>query len=216
VKAKALTPDELANLLAAIPDAHRPFFAFMARTGLRVSEAVAVRWSDLDATHLHVTRRFYKGAFAPPKSKFGKRAIPLAPALARDLWAWRKVTEYAADDDLVFPNRQGLPLDRTFLFNRVLKPAARTAGVPWAGFHTLRHTCATMLLRGGLSPKQAQIWLGHHSPAFTLAVYVHLLPEDVPALDVLDVMLPVSLPVAAEAVVAIATDPPQTPMVAAV
>jgi Phage integrase family len=67
-----------------------------------------------------------------------------------------------------------------------LKPAAKRAGVPWAGFHTLRHTCATMLFRGGLNAKQVQMWLGHHSPAFTLAVYVHLLPDDLPDPTFLD------------------------------
>ena len=63
---------------------------------------------------------------------------------------------------------------------RVLKPAARRAGVPWAGFHTFRHTNATMLFRHGLNAKQVQMWLGHHSPAFTLATYVHLLADDLP------------------------------------
>jgi hypothetical protein len=37
-----------------------------------------------------------------------------------------------------------------------------------------------MLFRHGLNAKQAQMWLGHHSSAFTLAVYVHLLPDDLP------------------------------------
>jgi integrase len=62
-----------------------------------------------------------------------------------------------------------------------LKPAARRAGLDWVGFHTLRHTCATLLLTSGdANAKQVQMWLGHHSPAFTLATYVHLLPEDLP------------------------------------
>jgi hypothetical protein len=55
-----------------------------------------------------------------------------------------------------------------------------------AGFHTLRHTCATMLFRNGLNAKQVQMWLGHHSPAFTLATYVHLLPDDLPDAAFLD------------------------------
>jgi len=67
----------------------------------------------------------------------------------------------------------------------VLTPAAKTAGVPSCGFHTLRHTCGTLLFRQGLNAKQVQLWLGHHSPAFTLATYVHLLPEDLPVIDVL-------------------------------
>jgi hypothetical protein len=37
-----------------------------------------------------------------------------------------------------------------------------------------------MLFRHGLNAKQVQMWLGHHSPAFTLATYVHLLPDDLP------------------------------------
>ena len=37
-----------------------------------------------------------------------------------------------------------------------------------------------MLFRHGLNAKQTQVWLGHHSPAFTLATYVHILPDDLP------------------------------------
>lgn len=58
--------------------------------------------------------------------------------------------------------------------------------MPWPGPHRLRHTCATMLFRHGLNAKQMQLWLGHHSPAFTLATYVHLLADDLPKPDFLD------------------------------
>lgn len=60
------------------------------------------------------------------------------------------------------------------------RPQARRAARPWAGFHTLRHTCATLLFGRGLNAKQAQVWLGHHSPAFTLETHVHLLSDDLP------------------------------------
>ena len=83
-------------------------------------------------------------------------------------------------------SQSGGCLDASNVAARVLKPAARRAGVPWAGFHTFRHTCATMLFRYGLNAKQAQMWLGHHSPAFTLATYVHLLPDDLPDPGFLD------------------------------
>jgi hypothetical protein len=43
-----------------------------------------------------------------------------------------------------------------------------------------------MLFQRGVNPKQAQVWLGHHSPAFTLAVYTHLLSGDLPDVDLLD------------------------------
>src|SRR5207248_11513181 len=91
-----------------------------------------------------------------------------------------------ADAAPLFPSKTGGLLDSSNVFSRVLKPAARAAGVPWAGFHTLRHTCATILFRGGLNAKQVQVWLGHHSPAFTLATYVHLIADDLPDATFLD------------------------------
>lgn len=69
-------------------------------------------------------------------------------------------------------------------------PAGSVAGVPWAGLHTLRHTAATHLFSRGANAVQVQRFLGHHSPAFTLAVYVHLLPDDLPDTEFLDVFAP--------------------------
>ena len=68
------------------------------------------------------------------------------------------------------------------LASRVLKPAARRAGVYWASFHTFRHTAASAFFRAGFNAKQVQLVLGHHSPAFTLATYVHLIDDDLPEL----------------------------------
>ena len=80
---------------------------------------------------------------------------------------------------LVFPSKTGGYLDTTNLY-RWWNKAADAAGVEWAGFHTLRHTCATRLFRTGWNAKQVQLMLGHHSPAFTLSVYVHVLDEELP------------------------------------
>jgi integrase len=132
---------------------------------------------DLGRRRLTVRRRFYRGSFAPPKSKYGLREIPLSAGVARELW---RIRGSASEDTPVFPGRRpGMPLDASTAF-RAVKSAAKAAGVGWAGPHTLRHTCATRLFRAGLNAKQVQLWLGHHSPAFTLATYVHLLADDLP------------------------------------
>jgi integrase len=89
-------------------------------------------------------------------------------------------------EGLVFHSAVGTVIDSSKLMSRVLKPAGRRAGVPWVGFHTFRHTCATTLFRRGLNAKQVQVWLGHHSPAFTLATYVHFLDDDLPDASFLD------------------------------
>jgi integrase len=184
-EAKALTEDELRALLAEIPDEWRVFFELLAHTGLRIGEAVALTWADVDfgKRRLHVRRRLYRGRFDAPKSRYGCRVVPLTEGLGRALWPLRGT---ASDGAPVFSTRDGTYLDPSNVAARVLKPAAKRAGLPWAGFHTLRHTCATMLFRHGLNAKQVQMWLGHHSPAFTLATYVHLLPDDLPDPGFLD------------------------------
>ena len=89
-------------------------------------------------------------------------------------------------DALVFPGRNGAPLDASVAF-RAVKTAAVKAGVPWAGLHTLRHTCASLLFARGENPKTIQRWLGHHRASFTLDTYVHLIESELPdGLDVED------------------------------
>ena len=72
-----------------------------------------------------------------------------------------------------------MPLRPNNLSRRTLKPAAEEVGAPWAGFHTFRHTCASMLIADGRNVVQVQRWLGHHSPAFTLSTYAHLMDDGV-------------------------------------
>jgi len=58
-------------------------------------------------------------------------------------------------------------------------PARTAAALDWAGLHALRHTCASLLIDEGRSPVQIAAWLGHHSPAFSMAVYGHLMDDGV-------------------------------------
>jgi hypothetical protein len=63
---------------------------------------------------------------------------------------------------------------------RKRRRGSRRVAETWVGFHTFRHTCATMLFRNGWNAVQVQKFLGHADPGFTLSTYVHLLPEDLP------------------------------------
>lgn len=119
-----------------------------------------------------------KGHLGPPKSRYGRRDVPIHATLATALAQARRDSEWPHDHDLVFPAGNGQPLMPRNLRRRVLKPAAQKAGFPWVGFHTFRHTCASLLFAEGRNAVQVQRWLGHHSAAFTLATYVHLLDDD--------------------------------------
>ena len=78
---------ELALLLAQIPPRHVLFFTFLAQTGLRVSEAIGLQWSDLDLgrRRVHARRRIYRGTVALPKSRYGVRDVPITQAIAQTL-----------------------------------------------------------------------------------------------------------------------------------
>jgi integrase len=179
---KALTTVELGAFLLVCPERWQTFFRLLSATGLRVSEAFALRWRDFDFDgsdpQLRVRRAYVRGRFGPPKSKYGKRSIPIDHALVVELRGRREAAEWSDDDNLVFPASNGEPLRQENVRRRVLDPTAQEAGVPWAGFHAFRHTCATRLFAAGRNAVQVQRWLGHHSPAFTLATYVHLLDDD--------------------------------------
>jgi integrase len=177
---RAMTSGQLASLLRVAPTRHRLMFELMAATGVRISEAVALRVGDLtlngERPVVHVRRAFVRGGFKPPKSRYGRRQVPIDHALVRAL---RKATATGTDQRaLLFPDPTGEPLHASNLLMRAFKPAAEEAGVPWAGFHTLRHTCATRLFGAGRNAVQVQRWLGHSDPGFTLRTYVHLLDDD--------------------------------------
>lgn len=179
---KAMTVLQLRALLDEIPPEWRLFFEFMAHTGLRIGEMIEVRWGrDLvvDASPvLRVRWQFADGQVREPKTRHGKRDIPLSPRLVD------RLVEAAGgepmDGDLVFTTSGGTRVDRRNIYNHVLGPAAKRAGLDWVTLHTFRRTCASLLFApadrggGGKNVKQVQAWLGHHSAAFTLQQYVHL------------------------------------------
>ena len=87
----------------------------------------------------------------------------------------------------MFSTTGGAPVRDDAFRNNVWTPLLRRAGLRYRKPHTLRHTFASMLIEAGEPLNYVQQQLGHHSPAFTLAVYGHLLPRgDRRAVDRLD------------------------------
>ena len=138
------------------------FVEFLAQSGLRIREAIALRWGDVDfgRGRVKVQRRLYRGVFAPPKTRYGRRQVRFSKRMARALAARRETLGHPGESEPLFASTPGTPLDASNIASDVFKPAAPDAlGWGWATFHTLRHTCATMLFRHGLNAKQVQMWL---------------------------------------------------------
>ncbi len=188
-KAKAMTRVELRLVLAALPAQWRPFFTFLGQTGLRISEAIGLRWEDVELgskrPHVKVRRQIYKGVERELKSAKSEREVPLTPGMVASLLELRG-KRYGGPHAPVWSTQHGRPLDAHNVRNRVLRPVATELGLPWVGFHTFRHTCATLLFAGGKDVVQVQTWLGHADPAFTLRTYISLKDEGVGSADFLD------------------------------
>jgi integrase len=185
---KVFSPEQLAIVIGLAPERHRLLLELLAATGLRISEAIALQrlhvQLDSPDPEVCVRRALVRGRIEPPKTKHGRREVRLPDSLAVKFRAHLAAEPDQDSTAILFPNESGAPLDPTNLRPRVLKPLVRKAGAPWAGFHTFRHTFASLHLRRGTNLLQLSRALGHHSPAFTLTRYTHLLPGDeAPALD---------------------------------
>jgi integrase len=135
-----------------------------------------------DQPRIQVRRAIVDGELTGPKSRHGRRSIPISTALAARL---QPIAAGRRETDLLFVGAQGATLRPGNLRYRVMIPAAERAGVPWARFHTLRHTCAALLIEAGASALRLQRWMGHHSAAFTLDTYGHLMQDGLgPSLEV--------------------------------
>jgi integrase len=195
---RALSREQLAAFLALVHPRHRVMFRFLAATGLRVSELIGLLWSHLHLDgsdpHVRIRRAIVRGRVQPPKSRHGKRIVPLDAEIVAALREHRRFSNWSGDKDLVFPSQVGTPLNPDNVRRRTLKPLAEEIDASWAAFHTFRHTAASMLFARGANVVQVQRWLGHHSPAFTLEIYVHLLDSDLGGPLVLSAELPDSHP----------------------
>jgi integrase len=183
---RAMTIPELHLVLGALPPEWRLMFELLAHSGLRIGEAIELRWGrDLileERPRIKLRWQFADGRVCEPKTRYGKRDIPLSPGLTRKLLLAKPPN---SDGQLVFASSFGTRLNRHNLYRDVLGPAVRSVGLPWVTLHTFRHTCASLLFAppehggGGKNAKQIQEWLGHHSPAYTLREYVHLIDAGV-------------------------------------
>jgi integrase len=172
----------------AMDTPYGPVMHFIAYTGVRRGEAVALKWANVDLERAIVsitqTAQRFKGkgiVFEPTKSAAGRRGITLDSGTVDMLRAHRGAQLLLAaelggaldDMGLVFPSPFGGPVDPSVI-TRNFEKLARKAGCLGLRLHDLRHGHAAGLIRAGMHPKVVQDRLGHASAAFTMQVYGHI------------------------------------------
>jgi integrase len=190
---KPLSPTQVRALLAAArEDRLEGLYVLAIHTGLRQGELLGLKWTDIDFNSgtLSVQRSLdADGTFNPPKRNKSRRTVKLTLQAMDALRLHRKRQNEERlkaakweDHSLVFPNRAGKPMDHNNLYHRDFKSLLKRAQL-WSEdkdkrftFHSLRHTCATLLLSKNVNPKIVQEMLGHATITQTMDTYSHVMP----------------------------------------
>jgi integrase len=173
VERTILKPEQVLAIVNELEEPYATFVLFLAITGLRVGEAVGVRWSDMEGTALHVHRRIYEGKAGEVKTKKSRRTLPLPEELIDRMKA-------LPSGDYIFRTRAGSPMNPKNAAHRHLRPALRKLGIHLGGWHDFRHTFTTILLKE-YPLKAVSMALGHANTKITTDVYQHIDSEDLRA-----------------------------------
>jgi len=182
-EAKDVSPEEAVAILDEIePPLVRCLVILLSATGLRSSEALALRWHDLkfEVGQISIERGFVDGRIGDPKSIASRARVEMTRALAAVMLEWRKQTTFAADNDYVFASerkkgtqpRLGSMISTDYVRPAAIKAKVITADCPRFGLHNMRHGLATFLAERGTDPKVIQRML-RWSSARMLQWYFH-------------------------------------------
>jgi integrase len=170
------SPAEAAALIAALRAEDRALWGSAFYAGLRRGELRALLWDDIDLADglIHVERSMNSyGDAGQPKSRTGRRAVPIVAAL-RDLLVEHKLVT-RRETGLAFGPSAAQPFTPTAVRKRALT-AWRRAGLTPIGLHECRHNFASLLIAAGVNAKAIASYLGHASIQTTFDLYGHLMP----------------------------------------
>jgi integrase len=179
---RTLSAEEIGRLVAAA--AGTAFLALVTvaiACGARRGELLGAKWDDLDVKRgtLSIRRSLEqtKAGVAEKTPKSGKSRIVHLPETSLETLRRHRVAQGRISPGYIF---LGDPAGNPWTPQKVsdgFRALAKKAKIVGASFHTLRHTCASMLLAQGVHPKVVQEMLGHSTIAITMDLYSHSTPS---------------------------------------
>ena len=187
-EAMTLTPEQTLAVLSYLEEPEKTLTLLIAVTALRISEALGLRWSDVDYEKhcIRVQRAFRLGKIKGTKTRASKALVPMCLVLAEFMKAWQSETCYADADDYVFPSvklrgtkpRTGGMISKTYLRRAAVRSGVLKVGEKVRfGFHNFRHSLSTYLVEKGEDPKTVQGILRLAKATTALDIYTHVVPE---------------------------------------
>ena len=189
-----MTPELAKSILGAIRGDHfEALYTTLLGTGLRVGEAVGLRWSDIDfddetiAVRRTLLRLRGKFTLSETKTARSRRTVPMVRPVRDALIEHREVqnlermmlgAEWQGEawGGLVFTNLKGAPLCAIHAL-KCFRRSLQRAGLPPVRLHDLRHGAASLLAALGVPPRDVMDILGHANIQTTLGLYTHSTTE---------------------------------------
>jgi integrase len=150
--------------------------------GLRISECLALRWSDVDWLNgkLRVERAIVRQRVDDVKTIYSGRLMSVDADMLAVLKAWRQTTQFSGDEDWIFasPSKLGrLPLSYPWVWLMFQKAAAK-AGIGSLGTHSLRHSYRSWLDAVGTPIAVQQKLMRHSDIRTTLNIYGDVVTDE--------------------------------------
>ena len=179
VKANIMTSLEMEDYLdAAERLGYLSMFMLALTAGLRQSELIALKWSDLDIESRTLTIAEKRAVVRRELVEYGSqtRSIRLTPEVVDLL-----VMEYSKhpSSQLMFMHPATLKPYSPQMVRRMHDEIIKEAGINHIRYVDLRHTCAILALKNGMDTKELARMLGHYRPAITRQNYEPYLPHKV-------------------------------------
>jgi integrase len=174
---RVVPPEEAQAYLDALDEADRAIWAVALYAGLRRGELMALRWEDVDleAGIIRVERSWDPRGrvMTEPKSRAGRRRVPIAKQLREHLIAHR--LRGGRTTGLAFGHTAEAPYHDSTILLRA-RDAWEAAGLDPVGLHECRHTAASIMIAAGVNAKALSTYMGHASITITHDLYGHLMP----------------------------------------
>lgn len=177
---RVLTPVEFRALLGELKEPYKTMVMVSGCLGLRASEVMGLKWGDFDWLNsiVLIQRSSVHGRLSDTKTEASRKPVPLNPDLATALLRLYSGAAYKTSEDYVFASAKGGPRHQDTILADYIKPAALRAKIGLVGWHTYRHTYATMLASMGTNLAVQKELLRHADISTTMNVYTQAVTQD--------------------------------------
>lgn len=172
----SLNTTQLQTVLSLLEEPVRTMAYMAVVTSCNIAELCGLRWEHINLTNdwamiegeavpafcVAIREHFSRSQFGTLKTGSRRRNVALVPDLIDALQALKIETKFQNPTDTVFACRSGRPLNGNNIQKRILAPMAQTIKVSSLGWHTFRHTHATLMrTKTDVKPEELRNLLGH-------------------------------------------------------